>query len=160
MKKHALLLIPLATLALLLVPAPATPEVPAAACATLAPVTPGAGLSIELVSRDGVASATIEDSAAGRAFVDSLPVSVQLRDSWGVALVGSLPPGLGTASTPASCLLRPGEIAWSPEASALAIARSPEPTAVAPPGVSRLGEVTNGLDALAGANSPVTIRRG
>ena len=74
-------------------------------------------------------------------------------------MVGHLPIPLEPGAESSSCLMRPGEIAWSPDADALAIVRSGEPVAVAPPGVVRLGELTGGLEALAGSTSSVTIRR-
>lgn len=53
---------------------------------------------IELANGDRVATAVLEDSVAARSLLDQLPVTIQLRDSFGLVMVSELSPGLPSAT--------------------------------------------------------------
>ncbi|MGC3993617.1 MAG: cyclophilin-like fold protein [Propionicimonas sp.] len=137
-----------------------------AGCSTPAPApsyqpsgTVGAaGIPVEVVRGGRVASAVLDDSPAGRAFAGSLPVTVEVDDRFGLALVGALPAGPEVSGQTLSTRFVLGEIAYSPEAEAIAVFHDDHTSGVASPGVVRLGVVTEGLDGVAAASGRVTIR--
>ncbi len=115
---------------------------------------------VELVHGDQVATAVLDDSVAVRGLLDRLPVSVRLRDSFGVAMVGEVSPELEAGGAPLSCNFLVGEIVYSPADGAIAIFHSADAARLETPGVVRLGRVIGGLEAVTlPASVEVTIQR-
>ena len=140
----------------------APPRVPAPACATVAAPAGAdqATVRIELVTVDQVAGVVLEDSKAARELLAVLPMTIDLRDSFGLAMVGSMPTSLDTGSAPVSCSFQVGEIGYSPSDGAVAIFHSAEAAQLETPGAVRLGRVTNGLSTITAPGVvQVTVRR-
>ncbi|HEY3408578.1 MAG TPA: cyclophilin-like fold protein [Propionicimonas sp.] len=123
-------------------------------------VSDRAAVRIELVEGDRVASAVLDDSAPARELLGLLPLRVELRDSFGLAMVASIPAALDTGGAPVSCDFVVGEIGYSPADGGIAIFHSVEAAQLQTPAAVRLGRVTSGLTAITDHGSVrVTIRR-
>ncbi|HEX5334742.1 MAG TPA: cyclophilin-like fold protein [Propionicimonas sp.] len=105
-----------------------------------------------------VAVGVVDDSPPGRALLARLPLTVQLRDSFGLALIGGVSPSLAIETGPTSCRFQSGEIVYSTGDRSIAILHSPEVSQLRTPGLLRLGVITDGLRGLAG-DGAITIRR-
>ncbi|QXT63797.1 cyclophilin-like fold protein [Tessaracoccus palaemonis] len=116
------------------------------------------GTAAELERGSSGAAAVIDDTPAGRAFAASLPLTIDVGDSFGLALVGPLPSAPSVNGLVRSTQFTLGEIAYAPDSGSLAVFYDDHGASVAPPGVVRLGVVTDGLHAVATASGPVTIR--
>lgn len=134
---------------------------PPPTCAAVAdpgPTLDAEGIRIELVRAEQVASAVVENSTAGKALLERLPLTVQLRDSFGLAMVGEVPRLPVAQGVPLSCGVGVGELGYSPTDQAIAVFHSPQAALFSTPEVVRLGVVTDGLEAILDGG-PVTIRR-
>jgi len=119
-----------------------------------------AAVRIELVTGDQVASAVLDDSVTARELLDLLPMRIELRDSFGLAMVASMPAALDTGGAPVSCDFVVGEIGYSPTDGGLAIFHSAEAAQLQTPGAVRLGRVTSGLSAITDQGRvQITVRR-
>jgi hypothetical protein len=115
---------------------------------------------IELVNGNQVASAVLDDSAAARELLGLLPLRIDLRDRFGLAMVASVPAALDTGGAPVSCTFLVGEIGYSPTDGGIAVFHSVEAAQLQTPGAVRLGRVTSGLSAITDHGSvQVTVRR-
>ncbi len=135
-----------------------TSQVPG--CSDVEPevATTAPGVPVAVVRGDHVATAVIESSDAGRAFLARLPLTVRLRDSFGLAWVGELTPELAVGDRGLTCAVGIGTIGYSPADQALAIYYSEDAGRLRTGDVVRLGTVTGQLSALAG-DGPVSIVR-
>jgi hypothetical protein len=137
---------------------PAVSQVPG--CSDVEPevATTAPGVPVAVVRGGHVATAVIESSDAGRAFLARLPVTVRLRDSFRLAWVGELTPELAVSDRELTCAVGIGTIGYSPADQALAIYYSEDAGRLRTGDVVRLGTVTGQLSALAG-DGPVSIVR-
>ncbi len=109
---------------------------------------------------DQVASAVLDDSAPTRELLELLPMRIELRNSFGLAMVANMPAALDTRGAPISCNFVVGEIVYSPTGGGIAIFHSAEAAQLQTPAAVRLGRVTSGLPAVTDRGSvQVTIRR-
>jgi hypothetical protein len=116
-----------------------------------------ASLRIELVVGDEIATATLHDTPEARAFVATLPVSVDMEDPFGQAKTGQLPRELDVEDATRSLSYRAGDLSyWSPSGK-LAIVYDALNQSVPPPGLIRLGTVDTGLGAIASSGNDFTM---
>lgn len=109
------------------------------------------GIDVTLTIGEEVVTAAIDDTAAGRAFVSMLPMTLDFQDRFGQATVADLPRALTTTTDKAQYEYRAGDIAYWPGGREVAIFYPAHP-GVATPGLIPLGTITDGLDVLAGSN--------
>lgn len=117
-----------------------------------APVGLDSDIDVRLTIGDEVVPATIDDTAAGRAFVSMLPLTLEFRDRFGQATVADLPRALTATTGGVQYEYRAGDIAYWPGGREIAIFYPADP-GVATPGLIPLGIVTDDLGVLAGANT-------
>ena len=114
-------------------------------------------LRIELVVGDEIATATLNDTPAARAFAAMLPVTVDMDDAFGQVKAGRLPGALDVEEVARSRSYAAGDLSyWSPSGK-LAIVYDALNELVPPPGLVRLGTVDAGLGAIASAGNDVTM---
>ena len=117
------------------------------------------GVPVELVTGDRVTRAEL-DEASARELLGRLPVTIELRDSFGLALVGTLPAALDVRGAPVSCRFDVGDIDYSPADGGIAVVHSAEAARLRTPAMVPLGRVTGDLAALTDRGPVrVTIRR-
>jgi hypothetical protein len=113
-----------------------------------------AGARLALVVDDvQVATVRLADSQAGRDLAARLPVTLEMEDRFGQAVVGRLPHELayvdvGLVRDPAA-----GHVYYSPSDSAIAVLTADLGPSVPAPGLVDLGVVDGGLEALAFAGN-------
>jgi hypothetical protein len=108
---------------------------------------------------DGVATATLDDTAPARDFAAMLPVTISMHDLFGREKPGRLPRQLDIDPATREYRYEVGEIAyWSP-GNDIAIFYADDGQAIPQPGLVRLGTIDAGLDviATAGGDFEMTI---
>jgi hypothetical protein len=117
----------------------------------------GASIRIELVAGDDIATATLDDTAAARAFAAMLPATVQMEDRFGQAKTGLLPRTVPLDEAERSRNYATGDLSyWSP-GGRLAVVYDTLNRSIPPPGLVRLGTVQTGLQAIASAGNHFTM---
>jgi hypothetical protein len=117
------------------------------------PPDPDGVARIRLISGDGVATATLADTAPARDFTAMLPVTISMHDLLGREKPGRLPRQLDIAGATREYRYTVGEIAyWSP-ANDIAIFYADDGQTIPQPGLVRLGTIDAGLDVIATAGS-------
>jgi hypothetical protein len=133
-------------------PAPTAPTT----VATASDAPAGAG-RVVLRVRDGLATATLDDTPAARGFAAMLPLRLTLHDPMGQAKSGRLPHRIDVSS--ADRVLDPDTAAiyyWPPSGDIGIVYDDLGPT-VPPPGMVRLATIDTGLDTIASAGNQFTI---
>ena len=113
---------------------------------------------VELVVDGHIATATLADTPAAHQFAATLPVELELRDSFGQAKSGALPYALDVGD--ASRVFDPadGGVYYWPDGGYLAVFNDDLGQHVPPPGLVHLGVVDSGLDAIASAGNRIMVR--
>ncbi|MEI4488891.1 cyclophilin-like fold protein [Frigidibacter sp. MR17.14] len=106
-------------------------------------------MNIRVTFGTTVLHATLDDTAAARDFATLLPLELQLSDYHGVEKVANLPRALALGDTPRRSPAMPGDIMHYAPWGNLAIFYG---TAVATPGLVRLGRFTDLIDPLVAAS--------
>lgn len=136
------------------------PENTPGSCQSVVAPVPGTGTPIEVVAGEEVLPGVLDDTAAAADLVAQLPLTVELRDSFGVAKVGVLPAGLDPTGAALPCGFAAGAIGYSPADRAIAIFYPEPPGEAAAPGAIQLGRLTGELQPIsAGRTLRVTIRQ-
>jgi hypothetical protein len=107
---------------------------------------------------NGVATATLEDTPAGRQFAAMLPLQLDLHDPMGQAKSGQLAQRIevsGAETVPDPSV---GEIYYWPPSGDIGIFYDDLGHSVPPPGMVRLGVVDGKLDVIASAGNRFILR--
>jgi hypothetical protein len=104
---------------------------------------------IRLLVGEDVATATLEDSAAARAFAAMLPVTIEMRDLLGREKPGRLPRQLDVAGARREFDYQVGELAYWPPGNEIAVFYADDGQAIPQPGLVRLGTIDTGLEVIA-----------
>ena len=109
----------------------------------------------------GTATAVLADTPAARQLAAALPVRLSLHDRMGQAKSGLLPTPLDTAGAERTLEPEVGGIYYWPPTSEVAVFYDDLGQTVPPPGLVRLGTITDGLPAVvrAGRESGVSLIR-
>jgi hypothetical protein len=131
------------------------PVASGAACAAppVSGADPAAARLALVVDDVQVATLTLADSQAGRDLAAQLPVTLEMEDRFGQAVVGRLPHELayvdiGLVRDPAA-----GHVYYSPSDGAIAVLTADLGPSIPAPGLVDLGVVDGGLEALASAGN-------
>jgi hypothetical protein len=117
------------------------------------PTNPSGVVRIRLIIGDGVATATLDDTAPARDFAAMLPVTISMHDLFGREKPGQLPRQLDIDGARREYRYEVGEIAyWSP-GNDIAIFYADDGQAIPQPGLVRLGTIDAGLNVIATAGS-------
>jgi hypothetical protein len=129
---------------------------PSAASST----TAGAATGPRMVLRfdHAVVPATLADTAAGREFAGSLPLTLELRDPMGQAKSGPLPARIDATGSDRVYDPDAGGIYYVPGNQTLAVFYDDLGQSVPAPGLVRLGAVEGDLASIAGAGNRVRVR--
>lgn len=122
----------------------------------------GTSVRIDLVAGHEIATVTLDDTPAARAFAAMLPITVDMEDPFGQAKTAQLPRALPLADADRSRSYAAGDLSyWSPSGK-IAVVYDALGRSVPAPGLVRLGTVQTGLEAIASAGNDftMTIRRG
>lgn len=105
---------------------------------------------------DGVVPATLADNETARDLAGLLPVTLDLRDAMGQAMVAKLPRALATSSVEPVRDPGTGGLYWVPGSAMIAIYYDDLGQTVPPPGLVRIGTVDD-LDSVVGGGHRVLI---
>jgi hypothetical protein len=117
------------------------------------PTEPAGVVRIRLLVGDDVATATLEDSAAARAFAAMLPVTIDMHDLFGREKPGRLPRQLSIDGARREFDYQVGELAYWAPGSDIAIFDADDGQAIPQPGLVRLGTIDTGLEVIAAAGN-------
>ena len=129
----------------------------ASAAVATAPVHVATAGHVLLRLPNGVATVTLDDSAAARAFAARLPLVLTLADPMGQAKSGQLPSRIDVTSAEPVLDPRVGELYYWAPSHTVAIFYDDLGQAVPPPGLVRLG-VVDGLGSITTAGNRFPVR--
>ena len=111
-----------------------------------------------LLSSNGPATATLDDTPAARKFAAMLPLQLELHDPMGQAKSGPLPRPLDATGVEPVFDPAVGEIYYSAPSGTFAILYDDLGQTIPAPGLVRLGSVDTGMDRIAEAGNRFTVR--
>jgi hypothetical protein len=106
-----------------------------------------------VVDGDDIATATLADTPAGRAFAATLPITLDMEDRFGQAKIGSLPEKLPHGGPSRVFEPAAGHIYYWPLDDTVAVVTADLGPSIPAPGLVALGAVDTGLDALHSAGN-------
>ena len=108
---------------------------------------------IQLLIGDDVATVTLQDSAAARAFAAMLPTTIDLRDLFGREKAGRLPRQLSIDGATREFDYQVGELAYWAPGNDIAIFYADDGQTIPQPGLVHLGTIDTGLEVIAAAGN-------
>jgi hypothetical protein len=133
--------------------APAATPSSAPTAGEAVPTDPTGTVRIRLIIGGDVATSTLQDSTAARAFAAMLPMTIDLRDLFGREEAGRLPRQLSIEGARREFDYRVGELAYWPPSNEIAIFYAEDGQAIPQPGLVRLGIIDTGLEVIAAAGN-------
>lgn len=117
------------------------------------PTDPTGTVRIRLIIGGDVATATLEDSAAARAFTAMLPTTIHMHDLFGREKPGRLPRELSIDRATREFDYQVGELAYWAPGNDIAIFYADDGQTIPQPGLVRLGTIDTGLEVIAAAGN-------
>jgi hypothetical protein len=117
------------------------------------PTDPAGVVRIRLIIGDDVTTATLEDTAAARAFAAMLPMTIDMHDLFGREKPGRLPRQLSIDRARREFDYQVGELAYWAPGNDIAIFYADDGQGIPQPGLVRLGTIDTGLEVIAAAGN-------